>query len=93
MHVAKWRSRRGKPLSEQAVKIVGGLVLVFIGVVLVNIDPSGLGALVFIFNVVGGIIALIGVVGAGVRAGNREVIEELRRSRRTSDSESTTPAG
>ncbi len=72
----------GKPLSEHAIKIVGGLVLVVIGVVVVNIDPSGLGALVVIFNVVGGIIALVGAIGAGVRAGNREVIEELRRNRR-----------
>ncbi len=80
----------GKRLSEHAVKIAGGLVLVVIGVAVVSIEPSGLGALVLIFNIVGGIIALIGAIGAGVRAGNREVVEELRR---INDSEPTTRGG
>lgn len=70
-------------MSEHAAKMLGGLGLVVVGVVLATIDASGLGALIVILNVVGGAIALIGVVGAGVRAGNREVVEELRRGTRT----------
>lgn len=64
-------------MSEHGAKMLVGGILVVIGTFAVNAGVV-FGALV---NLVGGVILLIGIVGAGVAAGNREMLRELQRSR------------
>ena len=67
-------------MSEHAGKILAGGVLVAIATWFMN---SGMGLSLFgvALNLIGGIVLLIGVIGAGVQAGNRELLHEMRRSR------------
>lgn len=55
-----------------------------VGTAIVNVG-DGLGILGVFINLVGGVILLIGVIGAGVQAGNREVVAELRRASEQTD--------
>lgn len=63
-------------MSEHARKIATGVIVLTLGTFLVNSDAGLIGVFV---NLVGGIILLVGIVGAGVQAGSREVVAELRR--------------
>ena len=62
---------------EHSVKVLIGLVVVITGTVMQN---THLGALGLLVNLIGGTLLLIGIVGAGVHAGNRAVVEELQRA-------------
>lgn len=65
-------------VSEHTRRIVTGVVVLILGTLVLNLD-SGLGLVGAFVNLVGGVILLVGIVGAGVQAGNREMVAELRR--------------
>lgn len=63
-------------MNEHRIRIAFGVFFLLLGTILVNVELVPIGILV---NLLGAIILLIGVIGAGVQAGNREVLEEVRR--------------
>ena len=65
-------------MGEHAGKILGGAILVAIGTFF---GMAAMGEFGIILNLIGGIMLFIGVIGAGVQAGNRELLDEMRRSR------------
>lgn len=71
-------------MTEHTGKIVLGALVLMVGTAIVNVG-DGLGILGVFINLVGGVILLIGVIGAGVQAGNREVVAELRRASEQTD--------
>ena len=69
---------RRRRMNEHAPKIVGGLILTGVAILL----PEPLGVLV---TALGMVTLAVGAIGAGVQAGTREIVEELRRPRKAGD--------